>query len=117
MTDDRPLSSEEMIRRARGEQTESSDDLIREARESVTEMPEIEGLENIEVEIPVADEFPEPVPQIQTSRTRRVPRQPVQMPRGPISTDRATRAVVFAVALMIMLIVIGVFVASTQATP
>ena len=87
MTDDRPLSSEEMIRKARGERADSSDALIREARESVSDLPDIEGLDDIAVEIPVADEFPEPLPQIQTTRTRRVRRQPAPMPQGPISTS------------------------------
>lgn len=118
MTDDRPTSSEEMIRRARDRRAESSEDLIRQAKESVEEMPDIEGLADIEMEIPVADEFPEPIPQIQTSRPRRVRRQPpTPVPRGPVSTDRATRAVVFAVAIMVMLIAIGVFLAASQTTP
>ena len=117
MTDDRGLSSEEMIRRAAGGRTESSDDLIREAKDSVSEVPDIEGLENIEVEIPVAERFPEPIPEIQTSRPRRVRRQPTRIPQGPVSTDRASRAIVFAVALMIMLIAIGVFVALSASAP
>jgi hypothetical protein len=120
MTDDRqePLSSEEMIKRARTGPAESSDDLIRRARDTVSDEPDLAGLENIEIEIPIADEFPEPIPQIQTaSRPRRVRRRPTQAPTGPVSSDDASRVVVFAVALMVMLIAIGVFVAIAASAP
>lgn len=118
MTDDRePLSSDDMIREARGEVTESSEDLLRQAKESVTEIPDIEGLENIEVDIPVADEFPEPIPEIQTSRPRRVRRQSTQVPQGPISSDSTPRVAVFALAMVALLIAIGVFVAVAASAP
>jgi len=117
MTDDRELSSEEMIRQARGGRTDSSDALIRDAKESVSETPDIAGLDDIGVEIPVADRFPEPIPEFQTSRPRRVRRQPTRIPQGPVSTDRASRVIVFAVALMVALIAIGAFVALSASTP
>jgi len=119
MTDDRqePLSSEEMIERAQGGRTESSEDLLRQAKESVSELPEIEGLSDITIDIPVADEFPEPIPEIQTgSRPRRVRRQPTQIPHGPISSDAAPKVAVFAAAMVILLIAIGVFVAIAVST-
>ncbi|HSM00840.1 MAG TPA: hypothetical protein VK960_00150 [Acidimicrobiia bacterium] len=118
MADDRePLTSEEMIRQARGKVTESSEDLLRQAKESVSEVPDIEGLENIAVDIPVADEFPEPIPQIQTSRPRRVRRQRTEIPQGPISRDSASRVTAMALAAVILLIAIGVFVAVAASAP
>jgi hypothetical protein len=119
MTNDRqePLSSEEMIRRARGERTVSSDELIAQAKESVSEAPDIAGLENITIDIPVADRFPEPIPEIQTSRPRRVGRQQTQIPESPFSSDPGSRMAVAALAAIIMLIAVGVFVALAASAP
>ena len=114
--DDEPLSSEEMIERARGERSTSSEELLQEARESVAEPPEIEGLDDIAVDIPVASEFPHPIPQIQANRPRRVHRPSPVIPQGPFSTDRAPRAIVVAIAAVILLIAIGVFVAAVSVT-
>jgi hypothetical protein len=113
--DDEPLSSEEMIERARGERAASSEELLQEAKESVAEVPEIEGLANIEIDIPVASEFPDPIPQIQ-NRPRRVHRPSTAIPQGPFSTDRAPRAIVVAIAAVILLITIGVLVATVSGT-
>lgn len=108
--DDRsePLSSQDMIERARGKQTASSDELLQQAKDAVTEEPDIEGLDNIEVKVPVADTFPEPIRPLQTSRPRRVERAPTQLPKGPISNDQAPKAVLVAIAAFILLIAAGV---------
>jgi hypothetical protein len=119
MTNDRqePLSSEDMIKRARGERTQSSDDLIEQAKESVSAVPDIAGLENIAIDIPVADRFPEPIPEIQTRRPLRVGRQQTQLPESPFSSDRGSRMAVAALAAIIMLIAVGVFVALAASAP
>lgn len=120
MSDDtgrEPVSSEDMIERARNRQTASSESLIEQAKESVTHTPDIKGLEEIAVSIPVAGTFPEPLPKLQTGRPRRVTRSPAPLPQGPISTDKAPRAVVMAVAAVILLIAIGVAVAFLTAAP
>jgi hypothetical protein len=114
--DREPLSSEDMIERARGRQTASSESLIEQAKNAVAETPAI-GLERIEVSIPVAENFPKPLPTIQTGRPRRVVRPPARLPQGPISTDKAPRAVVIAVAVFILLIAVGVAVAALTAVP
>ncbi|MEX1209023.1 MAG: hypothetical protein WEE36_10565 [Acidimicrobiia bacterium] len=114
--DREPLSSEDMIERARGRQTASSESLIEQAKNAVSETPDI-GLGEIEVSIPVADNFPKPLPTIQTGRPRRVVRPPARLPQGPISTDKAPRAVVIAVAVFILLIAVGVAVAALTAVP
>jgi hypothetical protein len=114
--DREPLSSEDMIERARDRQTASSESLIEQAKNAVAETPDI-GLEEIEVSIPVAENFPKPLPTIQTGRPRRVVRSPARLPQGPISTDKAPRAVVIAAAVLILLIAFGVAVAALTAVP
>lgn len=110
MTDDRsePLSSEDMIERARGNKTVSSDELLKQAREAVSDTPDIEGLDDIEVTIPVADTFPAPIRPMQTARPRRVERPQTELPKGPISTDQTPRFLLVAVAALILLIAAGV---------
>jgi hypothetical protein len=41
----------------------------------------------------------------------------VQLPQGPISTDKAPRALVVAVATLILLIAVGVAIAALSSVP
>jgi hypothetical protein len=120
MSDDvnrEPVSSEEMIERARNRRIDSSEDLIEAAKEAVANTPEIGDLANIDVSVPIEETFPEPLPRLETARPRRVQRQRVQLPQGPISTDKAPRALVVAVATLILLIAVGVAIAALSSVP
>jgi hypothetical protein len=101
--DDRPLTSAEMIKRA---------------KDSVDDEIDIEGLENIDLDIPVEDEFPEPIPKLETGRPKQAAR-----PRRTISAydtdvdpfDRdekpaSSRAIAVAVVAALVLVGIGLAV-------
>jgi len=106
-----PLSSEEMIARVRAERASSSDELLAEAKQAVSEVPDIPGLDNIQVEIPIDAAFPEPLPRIQPNR--RVTRRPVPE-RSPVASDRAPRVLIVAIVSVILLITIAVFAAAVS---
>lgn len=61
-----PLSSEELIRRAKESLAGRPDD------DAIDEI--VSDLENIEVDVPVEEEFPDPVPRFESGRTE--PRRP-----------------------------------------
>lgn len=106
--------SEESDRSSDQDEPLTSAEMIKRAKDAVDDEIEIEGLENIEVDIPVEDEFPEPIPSLDTGRRRQAER-----PRRTISAydtdvdpfDRderpASRGVVLAVAVLAILIVAG----------
>jgi hypothetical protein len=110
---DRPLSSEELIRRAK-------EDIGAGGSSEIDRI--VSDLNDIEVDVPVADEFPKPIPRMET-RTK----QP-QRPRRVISAyetdddpfdrdDRPTnvRAAVVAMTALLLLAIGGIiaFVAAT----
>jgi hypothetical protein len=110
---DRPLTSDELLKRAKRDIGAGGSDEIDRI---------VSDLDDIEVEVPVADEFPKPIPRMETR-----PTQP-QRPRRVISAydgeddpfdrdDRPTniRAVVVAITALLLLAIGGViaFVAAT----
>lgn len=120
MTDDpgrEPVSSKEMIERARNRRSNSSEDLIAAAKDSMAKTPDIGGLADIEVPVPIEETFPKPLRKIQTPRPRRVTPSRMPMPQGPISTDKAPRAVLVAVAVFILMIAVGVAIAVLSSVP
>lgn len=98
--DDRPLTSAE---------------LIKQAKEAVRDEPDIEGLDDIAIDIPVEQEFPEPIPSLDTrprqaARPRRTVSaydtgtvDPFDRDEGPASM----RSIIVAVIAAILLISIG----------
>lgn len=115
-----PLSSDELIRQAKeGLHGEVSDSAIQDI---------VDDLENIDVDVPVEDSFPEPIPDYETRSGRRPQRQ--QEPRRVISAydaveddpfdrdDRPTnaRAVIVAITALLLLAIGGVIAFVAAAT-
>jgi hypothetical protein len=101
--DREPLSSSEMIRRAK-------EDLDEAAGSSEIDQI-VADLEDLEVKVPVAERYPEPIPSLDTGRPRRPQPAPRRVPSSYDPTDdpfdrddqKTRQGLVVAVALALLL--------------